>query len=57
MEFDPQRYRYSSKRTMAVATRGMVCTSTPLAAQAGLRILQEGGNAFDAAVATAACLP
>jgi len=57
MNYNPQSYRYASRRTMAVAQRGMVCTSTPLAAQAGLRILQEGGNAFDAAVATAACLP
>lgn len=34
----------------------MVCTGQPLAAQAGLRILQEGGNAIDAAIATAICL-
>ena len=34
----------------------MVCTSQPLAAQAGLDILKKGGNAIDAAVATAACL-
>ena len=34
----------------------MVVTSQPLAAQAGLRILQQGGNAIDAAVATAAVL-
>jgi gamma-glutamyltranspeptidase/glutathione hydrolase len=34
----------------------MVACSQPLAAQAGLRILQAGGNAADAAVAVAAAL-
>lgn len=38
------------------APRGMVCTSQPLAAEAGLEILEAGGSAADAAVAAAAVL-
>jgi gamma-glutamyltranspeptidase/glutathione hydrolase len=39
-----------------VMARNMVSTSQPLAAQAGLRMMQKGGNAVDAAVATAAAM-
>ena len=43
-------------RGQVMAVNGMVVTAAPMAAQAGLRILEQGGNAFDAAIATAATL-
>ena len=51
MSFD-----FNSRRSMISARRGMVGASNPLAAQAGLNILRQGGNAADAAVATSAMM-
>ena len=56
LSFDALYYPYSSTRTCVYAKRGMVATTHPLAAQAGLAMLQKGGNAIDAAIATVAAL-
>ena len=48
-------YPYPSTR-LPVFARNVVSTSHPLAAQAGLRMLQQGGSAVDAAVAAAAVI-
>jgi gamma-glutamyltranspeptidase/glutathione hydrolase len=55
MEFS-YPWRFDSRRAAPMATSGMVATSHPLAARTGLRVLEDGGTAADAAVATAAVL-
>lgn len=53
--FDLQNAKFLGKAA-PFSNRGMVSCSHPLAAQAGIDILKAGGNAFDAAVATALTL-
>ncbi|KAI9749051.1 MAG: hypothetical protein M4579_007022 [Chaenotheca gracillima] len=53
---DPEFVSFGSRRSVTHGTHGMVACTQPLAAQAGLRILREGGNAADASVAVAAAL-
>jgi len=56
MEFNPAYIPYHSKRYPIYARNGMVCASSPQASASGLEALRKGGNAMDAAIATAAAL-
>jgi gamma-glutamyltranspeptidase/glutathione hydrolase len=51
-----ERAGFAARRSVVMACNGIVATSQPLAAEAGVSILQKGGNAFDAAIATALTL-
>jgi gamma-glutamyltranspeptidase/glutathione hydrolase len=46
----------SQNRSMVVSRNGIVASESPLASQAGVRILESGGNAVDAAIATNAMM-
>jgi len=55
MKFDNLHYNYPSRRSVIFGQKGMVCSSEPMSAQAGLEILKKGGNVIDAIIATASC--
>lgn len=52
----PFAARGNATRSVVYAQHGMVCAAQPLAVQAGLEVLKEGGSAVDAAIAVNACL-
>ena len=56
MPHTPHSVNFESNRPVVMGRNGMVCAGHPLAAQAGMAVLQRGGNAIDAAIATAAAL-
>ena len=51
-----ERDGFSARRSVVMARDGMVASSQPLAVEAGVSILKKGGNAIDAAIATALTL-
>lgn len=55
-DFNATTYKYNSNRNVVFSNIGMVATGNPMAAQAGIDILKKGGNAIDAAIATAVVL-
>ena len=56
MQKYPHGVDVGSYRPVVMGRNGMVCSGQPLASQAGMQVLQRGGNAVDAAVAVGAAL-
>lgn len=56
LKYSVYDFPYASRRNLVYGRKGMVATTSPLAAEAGLDIMKKGGNAIDAAIATAACM-
>lgn len=57
MKFDYNSYPYPSTRRTIFGKNGIMATSSPYATSAGAKILLEGGNAIDAALAASMTLP
>ncbi len=53
---DHYKYPYLNRRFSVYAKNGMVATTHPVATDAGIEVMKQGGNAMDAAIATAATL-
>ncbi|HSF56621.1 MAG TPA: gamma-glutamyltransferase [Candidatus Binatia bacterium] len=54
--YSPHSVNFEAHRPVVMGRNGMVCAGHPLASQAGIAMLQKGGNAIDAAIATGAAL-
>ena len=50
----PPKVPVGPSHSPVLTKRGLVCSASPLAGAIGAQVLREGGNAFDAAIATAA---